>query len=65
MVIIILDIKNEVSHLEEKLGEVNLFQKTFTLKPAYIPGRHWVAIVDETKEQKTKELVRVETAESQ
>ena len=48
-------LQNEVSHLEEKLGEVSHFQKTFTLKPAYSPGRHWVAIVDETKDQKTKE----------
>ena len=40
--------------MEERLGEVGLYQKTFSLTPAYSPGRHWVAIEDEAKAHKTK-----------
>ena len=40
--------------VEEKLGEVGLYQKTFSLTPTYSPGRHWVAIEDEAKANKTQ-----------
>ena len=50
-----LPFQNEVSSVEEKqLGEVEVYQKTFSLIPTYSPGKHWVAIMDEAKEHKTK-----------
>lgn len=46
--------KNEVSGIEEKqLGDVEVYQKTFSLTPTYSPGKHWVAIMDDAKEHKT------------
>ena len=46
--------QNEVSGIEEKqLGDVEVYQKTFSLTPTYSPGKHWVAIMDDAKEHKT------------
>ena len=48
--------KNEVATAEERLEEaVDFYQKTFTIVPKYIPGKHWVAVADCNKEGKGKQ----------
>ena len=48
--------KNEVATAEERLEEaVDFYQKTFTIVPKYIPGKHWVAVADCNKEVKGKQ----------
>ena len=50
-------LQNEVASLEEKqVGEADVYQKTFSLTPAYTPGKHWVAVKDDVKEHKTSNL---------
>jgi hypothetical protein len=45
--------KNEVAAVEERLEQaVDIYQKTFTIVPKYIPGKHWVAVADFNKEGK-------------
>ena len=33
--------------------QVESYTRTFSLEPAYTPGKHWVAVADITREQKT------------
>jgi hypothetical protein len=48
--------KNEVAAAEERLAQrVDIYQKTFTIVPKYIPGKHWVAVGDNNKEGKGKQ----------
>ena len=47
--------KNEVATAEERLGHaVDIYNKTFTIVPKYIPGKHWIAVADSNKEGKGK-----------
>ena len=33
--------------------QVENYTRSFTLEPTYTPGKHWVAVADITREQKT------------
>ena len=47
--------KNEVATADERIGQVlDIYQKTFTIIPKYVPGKHWVAVVDSNKDGKGK-----------
>ena len=35
------------------LKKVENYTRSFTLEPTYTPGKHWVAVADITREQKT------------